>query len=125
ISAIQRDVTLVVEQINSHVDNSNKEAESGAETNRVIENMSGSVVEMADEVNTISKLVNEQLQFIQSIGQQSQEVAAIAEETSAASEQATAAVAEQNEVIQMVDDLSLELGEQAKALNEQINQFRT
>lgn len=125
ISAIQRDVTLVVEQINSHVENSNKEAKSGAETNEVIENMSSSVVEVAEEVNTISKLVNEQLQFIQSIGEQSQEVAAIAEETSAASEQATSAVLEQNDVIQTVDQLAHELSEQSKALNEQINQFTT
>lgn len=125
ISAIQRDVTLVVQQINDHVENSNKEAKSGAETNEVIENMSGSVLEVAEEVNMISKLVNEQLQFIQSIGEQSQEVAAIAEETSAASEQTTSAVAEQSDVIQTVDDLTDELSEQSKVLNEQINQFTT
>lgn len=125
ISAIQRDVTLVVEQINSHVTTSNKEAKSGAETNDVIENMSGSVIEVADEVNMISQLVNEQLQFIQSIGEQSQEVAAIAEETSAASEQATSAVSEQNEVIQTVDGLAHELSNQSEVLHEQINQFRT
>src|SRR5690625_938811 len=109
ISAIQRGVTLVVEQINDHVNNSNKEAESGLETNKVIENMSGSVLEVAEEVNMISELVNEQLRFIQSIGEQSQEVAAIAEETSAASEQASSAVSEQNDVIQTVDQLSHEL----------------
>src|SRR5690625_1143887 len=33
ISAIQRDVNLVVQKINSHVKNSHEEAKSGAETN--------------------------------------------------------------------------------------------
>lgn len=125
ISTIQRDVTVVVEQINDNVENSNSEAKSGLETNTVIESMSSSVVEVAEEVNMISQLVNEQLQFIQSIGEQSQEVAAIAEETSAASEQTTSAVSEQNDVIQTVDELAQELSNQSRALNEQINRFRT
>lgn len=124
IATIQKDVTLVVEKINHHVDTANEEAKSGEQTNLVIEEMSHSVTEVASEVATIRDLVNQQLHFIQSTVKQSQEVAAIAEETSSASEEVSAAVIEQANTIKDVENLANELEEQAQGLSEQINRFK-
>ncbi|MGM8211419.1 methyl-accepting chemotaxis protein [Virgibacillus sp. W0430] len=124
IVSIQNGVSLVVKQINDNVDHANKEAESGANTNNAIEQMSGSVNDVAAEVDTITTLVTKQLQSIQATVKQSQEVAAIAEETSAASEEVNAAVQEQSSTIEEVDALAKQLEEQAQNLKKQINQFK-
>lgn len=124
IVAIQKGVSLVVNQINENVGHANKEAENGARTNEAIEAMSGSVVDVASEVDMITQLVNKQLESIQATVKQSQEVAAIAEETSAASQEVNAAVQEQTSTIEQVDHLAQQLEEQAQDLKKQINQFK-
>src|SRR5699024_7753588 len=58
ITAIQSDVTNVVNQINTNVNYATKEASTGEETNEAIEQISGSVTEVAAEIEMISNLVN-------------------------------------------------------------------
>ncbi|MEC5424459.1 HAMP domain-containing methyl-accepting chemotaxis protein [Virgibacillus sp. C22-A2] len=123
ITAIQEDVARVVEKINENVVYAKKEAEHGANTNIAIEQMSGTVMEVAAGIGTIENLVNKQLKSIQDTVRQSQEVAAIAEETSAGSEEVNASIQEQAATIERVDILAHGLEEQAKSLNKQINQF--
>lgn len=125
ITAIQSDVNRVVAKINDNVKQANKEAGSGVTTNSSIEQMAGSVTEVVTAVESISALVNEQLQFIKETVRQSQEVAAIAEETSAAAEEVNASVEEQTSTAMEVDHLAQELEEQAQNLNKQIQQFST
>ncbi|WP_163969497.1 methyl-accepting chemotaxis protein [Oceanobacillus halotolerans] len=123
ITAIQEDVQQVVTKMNENVVYANKEAENGSNTNHAIEQMAGSVRDVAAEIDTISSLVNKQLESIQSTASQSQEVAAIAEETSAGAEEVNASIQEQASTIGNVDKLAHELEEQAQSLNKQIRQF--
>lgn len=123
ITAIQADVTFVVNKINEHVQAAQGEAKAGERTNESIENMSTSVTEVVDEVMMIRDLVNRQIGLVQSTVEQSQEVAAISEETSAATEEVSAAVHEQGRTIQQVDENTRELSKQAEALRKQITQF--
>lgn len=124
IGAIQDDVKNVVANINQNVIFANKEAENGQKTNATFEEMSGSVTEVASEIETISTLVDKQLQSIQDTSRESQEVAAIAEETSAGTEEVNAAIHEQMTSIEEVDRLAAEIEEQANQLKKQINQFQ-
>src|SRR5699024_3492824 len=61
ITAMQHDVSLVVNKINEHVQIAQEEAKAGERTNESIENMSTSVTEVVDEVTTIRDLVNRQI----------------------------------------------------------------
>ncbi|MFD1036863.1 methyl-accepting chemotaxis protein [Virgibacillus byunsanensis] len=124
ITAIQLDVNLVVTKINENVGYANKEAQNGLRTNKAIEQMSGSIMEVATGIDSISTLVNRQLESIQETVTQSQEVAAIAEETSAGTEEVSASIQEQSSTIERVDGLAHELEELAKNLNKQIQQFK-
>ena len=123
ITAIQEDVNRVVHKINDNVNRANKEAKSGADTNEAIEQMSGSITEVATEIAYISDLVDKQLASIQATVTQSQEVSAIAEETSAASQEVNASIQEQASTIEAVEQLTQELEKQAGDLKRQINQF--
>lgn len=124
IGSIQEDVKNVVENINQNVIFANKEAENGKITNAAFEEMSGSVMEVASEIESISGLVDKQLGSIQDTSRESQEVAAIAEETSAGTEEVNAAIQEQVASIEDVDRLASEIEEQANLLKKQINQFQ-
>ncbi|WP_284140134.1 MULTISPECIES: HAMP domain-containing methyl-accepting chemotaxis protein [unclassified Virgibacillus] len=124
ITAIQEDVSQVVIQINENVNDAKKEAENGAHTNASIGKMSTSVEEVAMEIESISSLVDKQLESIQNTASQSQEVAAIAEETSAGAEEVNASIQEQAVTIDTVDKLAHELEIQASTLNKQIQQFK-
>lgn len=123
ITMIQQDVNTVVQQMNEHVERAGREAENGAITNEAIGDTEKSAILVADEVKTIQRLVNKQLQLIQLTVQQSQDVAAIAEETSATTEEVSAAIAEQNDAITMIDNLTDNLTKQATELKEQIDKF--
>ncbi|HLS06877.1 MAG TPA: methyl-accepting chemotaxis protein [Bacillota bacterium] len=124
ITAIQADVNLVVNKINDNVNYANDESEKGTATSNAFAEMSQSVIDVANEVEAISELVNRQLESIQLTVRESQEVAAIAEETSAASEEVNAAVHQQTATIKEVDEIAHSLEKQADTLNEQINQFK-
>ncbi|MFD2044417.1 methyl-accepting chemotaxis protein [Ornithinibacillus salinisoli] len=124
ITAIQDDVKQVVTKINDNVQYAKKEAENGVSTNQTFEQMSGSVEDVAREIDTISSLVDKQLQSIQATASQSQEVAAIAEETSAGAEEVNASIQEQASTIEMVETLAHSLEEQANSLNKQIHKFK-
>ncbi|MFS0673167.1 methyl-accepting chemotaxis protein [Ornithinibacillus sp. 179-J 7C1 HS] len=124
ITAIQDDVNRVVKKINENVELAMKEADSGVTTNASIEQMSGSALEVANEIEAILEIVNKQLASIQATASQSQEVAAIAEETSAGAEEVNASIHEQAATIVKVDKLVHDLEEQAKGLNKQIQKFK-
>lgn len=124
IGAIQDDVKNVVENINQNVVFANKEAENGQKTNTTFEEMSNSVMEVASEIETISTLVDKQLESIQDTSRESQEVSAIAEETSAGAEEVNAAIQEQVASIEEVDRLAADIEEHAMRLKKQINQFQ-
>ncbi|RDW20538.1 methyl-accepting chemotaxis protein [Oceanobacillus chungangensis] len=123
IKSIQEDVKRVVVKINENVVYARNESENGKETNLAFEKMSGSVIDVATEIDSITMLVNQQIESIQDTVRQSQEVAAIAEETSAGAEEVNASIQEQISTIEQVDELALEIEKQAEKLNQQINKF--
>ncbi|WP_156291992.1 methyl-accepting chemotaxis protein [Oceanobacillus salinisoli] len=123
ITAIQDDVNRVVDKINENVIYAKRESENGLETNIAIEQMAGSVTDVAEEIDMISLLVNKQLESIQDTVRQSQEVAAIAQQNSASAEEVNAAIQEQVATIEEVDRLAYNIEEQAKNLNKQIQKF--
>ncbi|MEI3597271.1 MULTISPECIES: methyl-accepting chemotaxis protein [unclassified Oceanobacillus] len=124
IGSIQDDVKNVVENINQNVVFANNEAKNGKQSNETFAEMSNSVMEVASEIETISGLVDKQLQSIQDTSRESQEVAAIAEETSAGAEEVNAAIQEQVASIEDVDRLATEIEEHANQLKKQIQQFQ-
>lgn len=124
IKTIQDDVNRVVVKMNDNMSYARKEADQGAETTSAFAHMSDSVLDVASEVEIITKLVNKQLESIQDTAKQSQEVAAVAEETSAGTEEVNAAIQEQVSTMEEVDRMSVEIKEQVQQLNKQINQFK-
>lgn len=124
LTTIQEDVESVAAKMKNTVGLAKAEAKNGEKTNTAIEQMAGSVQDTASEIDVISSLVDQQLESIQETVTQSQEVAAISEETSAGAEEMNAAIHEQTATIEKVDELAHELEDQAKVLNNQINQFR-
>ncbi|MFA1822695.1 methyl-accepting chemotaxis protein [Virgibacillus oceani] len=124
LTTIQDDVERVAAKMKNTVGFAKAEAENGAKTNTTIEKMANSITDTATEIDAISSLVDKQLESIQDTVRQSQEVAAIAEETSAGAEEVNAAIHEQAATIDKVDELAYELEDQAKVLNNQINQFK-
>lgn len=65
-----------------------------------------SVEDVAKEIEMIFRLVDKQLQLIQSTSVQSQEVATIVEETLAGTEEVNASIHEQASTIQQMNHLS-------------------
>lgn len=122
--SIQDDVKQVAAKINTNVKSAREEVDRGENTNRTIAKMGSTVTETATQIDTIYKLVEQQLQSIQNTANQSQEVAAIAEETSAGTQEVNAAIQEQVVTMEQVDQLAREMEEHAGALREQIKQFK-
>lgn len=122
--SIQDDVKQVAAKINTNVKSAREEVDRGENTNRTIAKMGSTVTETATQIDTIYKLVEQQLQSIQNTVNQSQEVAAIAEETSAGTQEVNAAIQEQVVTMEQVDQLAREMEEHAGALREQIKQFK-
>jgi methyl-accepting chemotaxis protein len=124
IKNIQIEVKNVVKQITVQVESANSEAAKGTKTNEAIEEMTSTVNDMAGMVQTITKLVDRQMDSIQYTSTQSQEVAAIAEQTSAGAEEVAAATQEQVNVIIHVEQLANELKNQADKLKNTITRFK-
>ncbi|QED49731.1 methyl-accepting chemotaxis protein [Cytobacillus dafuensis] len=124
IANIQAEVQNVVKQISEQVETANSEAKKGTETNTVIEEMTKTVNEMASFVSTITILVDRQMESIQHTSTQSQEVAAIAEETSAGAQEVATATDQQTAVMANVENLAIELKEQAEKLKNTITRFQ-
>lgn len=123
IGDIQEGVSQVVTKMNDNVTKASAEAEIGLQSNQTIEHMTTSVTDVASEIESISELVDKQLNSIQATVEQSQDVAAIAEETSAASEEVSASVDEQASTVESINEQARELEGQANTLNEQIKRF--
>lgn len=123
VDMIQQDVSVVVKKMNEHVNHAESEARSGERTNDAILHMRQSAEAVAQDIAMIRKLVNKQVGFIQDAAKQTQGVSSIAQETSAATEEVSASITEQNESIQMLDQLTKNLTDEARSLKEQINKF--
>jgi methyl-accepting chemotaxis protein len=123
IKNIQTEVGNVVGQITTQVDSANSEAKKGTQTNEMIETMTKTIHEVADAVQNISVLVDQQMESIRLTSEQSQEVAAIAEETSAGAEEVSESTREQAVVMGDVQKLALHLKEQAESLKSTITRF--
>ncbi|MGD7022882.1 methyl-accepting chemotaxis protein [Rossellomorea vietnamensis] len=124
IKNIQSEVSNVVGRITTQVENANNEVQKGNQTNVVIEEMTVTINDMAQSVQQISGLVDEQMDYIQLTSRQSQEVAAIAEETSAGAVEVAAATKDQASVMENVEQLALDLQKQAESLKSTITRFR-
>ncbi|WP_423408482.1 methyl-accepting chemotaxis protein [Heyndrickxia sp. MSNUG] len=123
IQNIQSEVQNVVGQISRQVETANGEAKKGERTNLVIDEMTGTINEMAEVIHTITGLVETQMETIQHTSTQSQEMAAIAEETSAGALSVASAAEQQAEVIENVETLAVELKNQAEKLKGTITKF--
>lgn len=123
IKTVQEDVNNVVEMISENVSYAKAEAEHGQKTNSAFETMAVSVQDVAEEVEVISSLINQQMQSVKDTNQQTQEVAAVAEETSAGAEEVNASIHEQAQMMEEINRLSTNMKEQAARLNEQIKQL--
>ncbi|MEH7883243.1 HAMP domain-containing methyl-accepting chemotaxis protein [Bacillus sp. JJ1609] len=123
IQNIQSEVQNVVGQISRQVETANGEAKKGERTNLVIDEMTGTINEMAEVIHTITGLVESQMETIQHTSTQSQEMAAIAEETSAGALSVASAAEQQAEVIENVEQLAVELKNQADKLKGTITKF--
>ncbi|MCQ6281761.1 methyl-accepting chemotaxis protein [Bacillus sp. EB600] len=123
IKNIQMEVHNVVQQMEAQVERANNEAEKGNKTNDVIEGMTAAIHNMEEMVKSITELVNRQMDSIEHASTQSQEVAAIAEQTSAGAQEVAASTTDQVRVIDGVENLALELKDQAEKLKETIKRF--
>lgn len=124
IGNMQNDVATVVEQITEQVDTVNEEANKVTTANESLDAVTRVVNQMFTSVQTISQLIDEQLEMIKNTALQSQEVSAIAEETSAATEEVSASTTEQQHSIDQVEKLIQELQKDAEALNNTISHFK-
>jgi methyl-accepting chemotaxis protein len=123
IQNIQTEVHSVVGQISRQVETANSEAKKGERTNQVIDEMTKTINEMAEVIHTITGLVDSQMETIQHTSTQSQEMAAIAEETSAGALSVASAAEQQAAVIENVEELAVELKNQAEKLKGTITKF--
>lgn len=123
IQNIQTEVHSVVGQISRQVETANSEVKKGERTNQVIDEMTKTINEMAEVIHTITGLVDTQMETIQHTSTQSQEMAAIAEETSAGALSVASAAEQQAAVIENVEELAVELKNQAEKLKGTITKF--
>ncbi|MED3661370.1 methyl-accepting chemotaxis protein [Ureibacillus sp. FSL K6-8385] len=123
IKTMQDNVDIVVKQMNEQVAFAKKESAKITEATAVVEQMTTSVHSMADTVIHISKLIEKQMENIETTARQSQEVAAIAEETSAGALEVKGSTDEQAANLEQVEQLSQELRRQSEQLYQLIQQF--
>ena len=123
VSTIQKDVTTVVVEIEDQVGTAAIEADRAVKTSVTMEAMTDKVNGMATSVVEITKLVEHQLENIETTARQSQEVAAIAEQTSAGAIEVGAATEEQVKSIEQANEMAGQLKRQSEELYEVINQF--
>ncbi|WP_277679086.1 methyl-accepting chemotaxis protein [Gracilibacillus dipsosauri] len=124
IKDMQSDVKGVVNAMQKQVEETRNEMTKGEQTTAVIDEMSGSVLNVAESIKEISTLVDDQLKEMESTQAKSQNVAAIAEETSAGSEEMRATIEEQADFAENLESLAINLEKQAQNLKNQIGQFK-
>lgn len=124
IQNIQQEVQTVVQQITEQVNVANNEAQKGTETDIAIEGMTKTVNNMVTAVKDITELVDRQMESIEETSHQSEEVAAIAEQTSAGAVEVTATTRDQALIIDNINNLALDLKDQADKLKQTITRFQ-
>ncbi|WP_394238602.1 methyl-accepting chemotaxis protein [Niallia oryzisoli] len=124
VKTIQQGVQNVVQQITKQVDSASLEVKKGTETNAALEEMTKSINHMVSSTSEIKQLVNNQMTGIKALSSQSEAVAGIAEETSAGTQEVTAAIQQQTAVMALVEQLTVELKEQAEKLKSTIIRFK-
>ncbi|WP_407638894.1 methyl-accepting chemotaxis protein [Bacillus niameyensis] len=123
LNAIQSEVNQVVEQISEQVVSANSEVGKGKQTNIAIAKMTETIHESAKAVESISHLVDRQMDNVQETSAQAEEVAAIAEETSAGAEEVAKMAIKQAADMEEIDQLTGQLKEQASKLKDTISRF--
>lgn len=123
LNAIQSEVNQVVEQISEQVVSANSEVGKGKQTNIAIAKMTETIHESAKAVESISHLVDRQMDNVQETSAQAEEVAAIAEETSAGAEEVAKMAVKQAADMEEIDQLTGQLKEQASKLKDTISRF--
>lgn len=124
INSMQGEVNTVVQKITIQLENAQKKAGIGEETNAIFVGMNDTIEKMVEEIVQITDLIHQQKQQICETSQQSQEVAAISEETSAGAYQVVEITEKQTIMIQIIGSLILELQTNAKELKETISRFK-
>ncbi|WP_390622180.1 methyl-accepting chemotaxis protein [Bacillus tuaregi] len=124
VKTIQHGVQNVVQQITKQVDHASHEVKKGTETTAALEEVTNSINQMAVSTSEIKELVNQQMTGIKALSNQSEAVAGIAEETSASTQEVTASILQQTAVISSVEQLTIELKEQAEVLKSTIIRFK-
>ncbi|MFC0561078.1 methyl-accepting chemotaxis protein [Halalkalibacter alkalisediminis] len=125
IHNIQTEVKNVARQIGDQVQVAMIQSEQGTATNQAICEVEKSVNEVDSFITDISKMINRQMESIQTTTHQSQEVAAIAEETSAGSVEISAMTEQQGTSINEMEQMAHDLSNQAKNLKATIERFTT
>lgn len=123
VSTIQRDVTVVVKEIEEQVHSASNEMTRATETSGNVGVMRDKVSGMAESVVEITEFIENQLENIEATAMQSQEVAAIAEETSAGAQEVRAATQEQVAAIEHANQMAIRLKAQSEELYAVIQQF--
>ncbi|WAA12185.1 methyl-accepting chemotaxis protein [Fervidibacillus halotolerans] len=124
ITNIQAEVKSVVNRITDQVQSVNREVEKAGSANSMMETMAKTTYQVADEVQEISRLIDQQMESIQKTAEDSQDVSAIAEQTSAGAQQVAAATQEQTYVMENIQKIGIELKDNAEKLRKTITQFK-
>ncbi|WAA09654.1 methyl-accepting chemotaxis protein [Fervidibacillus albus] len=124
ITNIQTEVKTVVEHITEQVQVVDREVEKAGSANTMMETMASTTYQVADEVEKITRLIDQQMESIQKTAEDSQDVSAIAEQTSAGAQQVAAATQEQTYVMENIKQTGIELKSNAEKLRKTITQFK-
>ncbi|MBJ8104843.1 MULTISPECIES: hypothetical protein [Bacillus cereus group] len=92
-------------------------------TELILQEMSSSIMEVADATKQTSSYMNEQVNQIHQTGSQTKAVAAIAEETSAGSQEVARVTLQQSKNMVVIDQLLKDLEKQEADLKQTIEQF--
>ncbi|WP_018661202.1 methyl-accepting chemotaxis protein [Heyndrickxia acidiproducens] len=124
IQHIEQEVESVVGQITNQVRKANDETDKGNQADHEMGHMTETIQLVADTVTNIASLAKKQMAAIHEASEQSQEVAAIAEETSAGAKEVTAYTNEQTKGMQAIENLVLQLEQDAEKLKGNIGHFQ-
>ncbi|WP_078578934.1 methyl-accepting chemotaxis protein [Salipaludibacillus agaradhaerens] len=123
VKNMQNDVSHVASQIKDQVEAANLEAVKGTKTNETIAEMGDSVNEVASSIKEILELIEKQMHYVETTGEESQNVAAIAEQTSAGAADVATVIDDQTAVILEVATSAEILLDQANDLKKTISRF--
>jgi len=120
---MQTEVKHVVGHMTEQVRTAKEEALRGEATEKLLNEMNVSIMQVAEAIQHISSYMNEQTKHIQHVGAQTKEVAEIADETSAGAQEVSQVTMKQSENIAFIDKLTEDLESCTRDLKRTIEQF--